>query len=193
MQFSIVSLKCRLTCRAKLTTALHVQELMKNNKNHINFKGSKLKLNFLPWSIEISLWHYCNAIMGTVASQITSLTIVYSTVYSDADHRKHQSSASLAFVWGIHRGPVNSPHKWPVTRKMLPFDDVIMDLSPAQSQNTEKYTQHLAYNIFSAFTELPLPEALFGILDIEYWICRVQKYSSAICSNILSVCVTQCI
>ena len=64
--------------------------------------------------------------MGTVASQITSLTIVYTTVYSDADQRKHQSSASLAFVRGIHRGPVNSPHKWPVTRKMLPFDDVIM-------------------------------------------------------------------
>ena len=49
--------------------------------------------------------------MGTIASQITSLTIVYSTVYSDADQRKHQSSASQAFVWGIHRGPVNSPHK----------------------------------------------------------------------------------
>ena len=64
--------------------------------------------------------------MGTMASQITSLTIVYSTVYSEADQRKHQSSASLAFVWGIHRGPVNSPHKWPVTRKMFPFDDVIM-------------------------------------------------------------------
>ena len=64
--------------------------------------------------------------MGAIASQITSLTIVYSTVYSDADQRKHQSSASLAFVWGIHRGPVNSPHKWPVTRKMFPFDDVIM-------------------------------------------------------------------
>ena len=64
--------------------------------------------------------------MGTIASQITSLTIVYSTVYSDADQRKHQSSASLAFVRGIHRSPVNSPHKWPVTRKMFPFDDVIM-------------------------------------------------------------------
>ena len=64
--------------------------------------------------------------MGAVASQITNLTIVYSTVYSDADQRKHQSSASLAFVWGIHRGPVNSPHKWPVTRKIFPFDDVIM-------------------------------------------------------------------
>ena len=64
--------------------------------------------------------------MGTMESQITSLTIAYLTVYSDADQRKHQSSASLAFVWGIHRGPVNSPHKWTVTRKMFPFDDVIM-------------------------------------------------------------------
>ena len=43
--------------------------------------------------------------MGAIASQITSLTIVYSIVYSDADQRKHQSSASLAFVRGIHRGP----------------------------------------------------------------------------------------
>ena len=65
--------------------------------------------------------HYGDAIMGAISSQITSLTIVYSTVYSDADQRKHQSSASLAFVW-----PVNSPHKWPVTRKMFPFDDVII-------------------------------------------------------------------
>ena len=55
----------------------------------------------------------------TVAYQITSLTIVYSTVYSGADQRKHQSSMPLAFVRGIHRWPVNSPHKWPVTRKMF--------------------------------------------------------------------------
>ena len=54
--------------------------------------------------------------MGVMASQITSLTIVYSTVYSDADQRKHQSSASLVFVRGIHRWPVNSPHKGPATR-----------------------------------------------------------------------------
>ena len=57
--------------------------------------------------------------MGTIASQITSLTSFYSTVYSNADQRKHQSSASLAFVHGIHRGPVNSSHKWAVTRKMF--------------------------------------------------------------------------
>ena len=57
----------------------------------------------------ISPCHYSDVIMGIMASQITSLTIVYSTVYSGADQRKHQRSASLAFVWGIHRGPVNSP------------------------------------------------------------------------------------
>ena len=62
--------------------------------------------------------------MSAMASQITSLTIVYPSVYSGADQRKHQSSASLAFVRGIHRSPVNSPHKSPVTRKMFPFDDV---------------------------------------------------------------------
>ena len=70
--------------------------------------------------------HYNDVIMGATASQITSLTIVCSAVYSGTDQRKHQSSASLAFVRGIHRGPVNSPHKGPVTRKILPFDDVIM-------------------------------------------------------------------
>ena len=70
--------------------------------------------------------HYGDVIMGAIPSQITSHTIVYWTVYSDADQRKHQSSASLTFVWWIHRGLVNSPHKWPVTQKMFPFDDVIM-------------------------------------------------------------------
>ena len=64
--------------------------------------------------------------MGAMASQVTSLTIVYSNVYLGADQRKHQSSASLAFVRGIHRGPVNSPHKRSVTRKMFPFDDAII-------------------------------------------------------------------
>ena len=55
--------------------------------------------------------------MGKIASQITSLMIVYSTVYSDADQRKHQISTSLAFERGIHRSPVNSPHKGQWRRK----------------------------------------------------------------------------
>ena len=79
------------------------------------------------WETKKTSYHYNDVIMDSMTSQITSLTIVYSAVYSDADQRKHQSSASLAFVRGIHRGPVNSPHKGPVTRKMFPFDDVIMD------------------------------------------------------------------
>ena len=70
--------------------------------------------------------HYSEVKMDMMASQITSITIVFSTVYSDADQRKFQSSASLAFVRGNHRGPVNSPHKGPVARKMFQFDDVIM-------------------------------------------------------------------
>ena len=70
--------------------------------------------------------HYNDVIMSVMASQITSLMIVYSTIYSGTYQRKHQSSASLAFVRGIHRWPVNSPHKGSVTQKMFSFDDVIM-------------------------------------------------------------------
>ena len=61
-------------------------------------------------------------------------------VYSSGDQRKHQSSASLVFGWGIHLWPVNSPHKWPVTRKMFPSDDVIMN---AQLHSTA----HLMYSV----------------------------------------------
>ena len=85
--------------------------------------ASCMNVEYRVWHHTTGAWrlHYNDVIMGAIASQITSLTfvysIVYSTVYSDANERKHQSSASLAFVWGIHRWPVNSPHKWPVTRK----------------------------------------------------------------------------
>ena len=71
----------------------------------------------IPWnmhSVCYGWFDYNDVIMTTISSQITSLTVVYSTVYSDADQRKP--------------GPVNSPHKGPVTRKMFPFDDVIMSI-----------------------------------------------------------------
>ena len=79
----------------------------------------------------ITRQHYGDVIMSTIASQITSVSIVYSTVCSGADQRERQTSASLAFVRGIHRWPVNSPHKGPVMQKMFPFDDVIMRTKPA--------------------------------------------------------------
>ena len=64
--------------------------------------------------------------MRAMGSQITGVVIVYCTVCSGVDQRKHQISASLTFVRGIHQWPMNSPHKGPITRKMLPFDYVIM-------------------------------------------------------------------
>ena len=82
-------------------------------------------LQFLK-ALHFSSNYYNDVIMSLRASQITSLTSLYSTVYSGADQRKHQSSTSLGFVRGINRWPVNSPHKRPLTRKMFPFDDVFL-------------------------------------------------------------------
>ena len=83
----------------------------------------------------LCLQQYGNVIMSAVASQITGIAIVYSSVCSCADQRKYQSSASLAFGKGINRWPVNSPHKGLVTRKMFPFDDVIMNVTWTISRN----------------------------------------------------------
>ena len=70
--------------------------------------------------------HYNDDIMSAMVSQITSPTIVYWTLYSSAEQRKHQNSASLAFVRGIHQRLVNSLHRGPVTRKIFLYDDVTM-------------------------------------------------------------------
>ena len=80
----------------------------------------------LHCTMEIQCRNYNDVIIITIASQIFSVSIIYSTVCSGADQIKNQSPASLASVKGIHRWPVNSPHKWLVTWKTFPFDDVIM-------------------------------------------------------------------
>ena len=94
-----------------------------------------------------------DAIMSAMTSPILSVSIVYSAVCSGADQRKHQNFASLAFVRGIHHWPVNSPHnEGPVTRKMFPFDDVIMvfqdpswdNITVSQSHATQKCQAFLA-------------------------------------------------
>ena len=92
-----------------------------NTANTISCKAWNSPVEYPSWE-----YHYNDVMLSAMASQITSLKIVHSTIYSGADQRKHQTSASLAFVRGIHRWPVNSPHKWPVTRTMFTFDDVIM-------------------------------------------------------------------
>ena len=87
------------------------------------------------WNVvvgDVRGWNiHSDVIMSPRVSQITGVSMVCSTVCSGADHRKHQSSPSLAFMRGIHRWPVNSPHKVPVARKMFSFDDVIMKSASA--------------------------------------------------------------
>ena len=94
------------------------------------FENSESRLRL--WNMKMQS-HYSDVIMSAVVSHITGVSIVYSTVCSVADQRKLQNSASLDFVRGIHRWPVNSPHKGPVTWKMFPFDDVIMYFSPLKT------------------------------------------------------------
>ena len=133
--------------------------------------------------------------MSATASHITSLTIVYSIVYSDADQRKHQSSASLVFVRGIHRGPVNSPHKWPVTRKMFPFDDVIMPkhkTSASLSTHSGQYgintlpllilnvrgPSYLGLNRLISWLLMPWRRKEPGHQQPWYWLCRIGRFLS---------------
>ena len=94
--------------------------------------------------------HYNNVIMSPVSSQITSVLMVCSTVYSGVDLRKHQSSMPLAFMRGIHRWPVNSPHKGPVTWKMLSLmtsscsEIILKDIGEVcQYQNSTKPSKNL--------------------------------------------------
>ena len=119
--------------------------------------------NVTHWDHTYWHFHYYDVIMGAMASQITSLTTLCSTVYSGADQWKHPSSASLAFVCGIHRCPLNSPYKGPVTQKMFPFDDVIMWLF------TDGILEYILSNkiyfiFFSQFTA----HASMGLNDIMY-------------------------
>ena len=151
--------------------------------------------NYIPYKIvlvttypchnlsQCMLVHYDDVIMTMLASQITSLMVVYSIVYSGVNQRKHQSSASLAFVREIHRGPVNFPHKWAVTRKMFPFDDVIMKMWQAISRTSgtsthciymprlilrlapRKWETSLQSNAVSHWQDANLESALYVITD----------------------------
>ena len=94
-------------------------DLTGQGARHQHRMHQPMSLRITRSNIRKVMSHNNGIIMSAMASQIASLTIVYSTVYSGADQRKHKSSAFLAFVRGIHRSPVNSPDKGPVTRKMI--------------------------------------------------------------------------
>ena len=134
------------------------------------------------YSFRKNVSHYRDVIISAMASHTTGVSIAYSTVCPGADQRIHQSSASLAFVRGIHRWPVNSPHKGPVTQRMFPFDDVIMlriysGISPYMNrpnEGTQSYSQRYSWtragwNILSCRTVVALMIARAVSSSGAYW------------------------
>ena len=110
----------------------------------------------------------------------TSLTIVYSTAYSGAIYqRKHQSSASLAFMRGIYQSPVNSLHKGPVTRKMFPFDDVIM-LCPPPPPPKSSGLRRLRYlpgrTLTSKFGDTEVLKLTIGVKGYLLWVEQASTW-----------------
>ena len=139
--------------------------------------------------------HCSDVIMSAMASQTTSLSTVYSTVYSGADQRKHQSSVSLAFVRGIHRWPVNFQHKGQVTRKIFPFDDVIMksgELDPVSISDTaaEVPVKFQSYHT----TETPisrLRDFTRSYEKISYRILKLAPGSNAVYGFVIFIILCQ--
>ena len=113
--------------------------------------------------------------MDTMTSQITRLTIVYLTVYSAQIKENIKAPRHWPFVPGIHRWQVNSPHKWPVTRKMFPFDDVIMLYAPL--------TQ---CGLFSA---KPLPEPMLTYCQLSHQGHTSAEFDSKYNDLLLRKCI----
>ena len=127
--------------------------------------------------------------MGAIASHTTGVSIVYSMVCSCVAQIKHQSSASLDFVRGIHRWPVDFPHKWPLTWKMLPFDDIIMvsSTAPGERGNNSKYL--IFGHIVETFRWMPQntfddKSTLFQVMT--WWRQATKNYLSQCCANSVS-------
>ena len=118
---------CIIILRAVSVMRAHGTKFLVNYLRYINFGFDNIRLQAFTKTDPVT--HSSDVIMRAMASQITGVSIVCSTVCSGADQRKHQTSVSLAFVTGIHRWAVNSHQKGPVRRKMFPFDDVIMRTS----------------------------------------------------------------
>ena len=114
--------------------------------------GVTMKNNFVGTTYSTDVYsHYSDVISSTMASQITNVKMVCSTVSSGADQRKYQRSALLAFVRGVHQWPGNSPHKGPVTRKMFPFDDVMMMVNGTPKIYSCEYSADMVLSFFCSF------------------------------------------
>ena len=133
--------------------------------------------------------HYCDVIMAwwrlkPPASRLFSQPSIQAHK-EKKDQRNLQSSASLAFVWGIHRLPVNSRHKWPVTRKMFPFDDVIMKSARAFNEAGNSYWRHAmeSQSTSQAFCEAPVNVKLLCVLWFCYEEAVKQVHELPVISN----------
>ena len=129
------------------------------------------------------IYHYNDGLMN---SQITSLTIGYSTVNSGTDERKHQSSAPLAFVRGIHGRPVNSPHKRPVTRKMFPFHDVIMCIT-----HYRRVIDHICVSLYP--NKLKIIIIIMGGMGICFTSVATSWWGEACCLSLCYPTGTNCV
>ena len=139
--------------------------------NLMNWVNTGSDNGFAPvWHQAIITTHYSDIIMSTMASQITGIPIVCSTVCSGADQRKYQSSALLAFLRGILRWPLDSPHKGPVTRIMFSFDDVIMQSGHTVDwTHRDKFMWNLNQNTNTFCQENPLSNIVIKMAAIIFW------------------------
>ena len=131
------------------------------------------------------LWHqiYCterplsfnlrvpSQAMSAMASQITGVSIVCSIVCSGADQRKHQISVSLAFVRGIHRWPMDCPHKGPITRRMLP---------PANTRDAGDLRRHRAHYDVDVNFSWPYGDMVNICVNENGWFYETFKSKSGI-------------
>ena len=135
---------------------------------------------FIKFLQDTTLFITVKFTMSAMASQITGASIVWSTVGSGADQRKHQSSASLAFVSGIHWWPVNSPHKRPVTRKMFSCDDVIMSatliVAPVPPiRYSGKCLEHDIAMTWYNWLRIPFQQPIWGLVRWLLTLCGSMK------------------
>ena len=117
----------------------------------------------------LNQYHYSDTIMSAMASQTTGVSIVYSTVCWGVVQRKHQSPASLAFVRGIHWWPVNSPHKVPLTRKIIPFDAVIILPGYQQPWYWQCKINRAKSSVFAAWKEFHHITCFISVLNYNNW------------------------
>ena len=104
--------------------------------------------------------------------------------------KKYQSSASPAFARGIHRWPANYPHKWPVTQKMPPFEDVIMcnethpwtlEWCEHDTKRRALQTMMMTTNACKFIVAMMMVGMLFSLLigpwgiEMEFHICNFQS------------------